>query len=225
MSIARTAVWHCPSRPVYNGCDGESEAGENRDLVSNLSGEETSSLVFQSGCKTAGSAELWTIANGIHSPSLSASFAQQLVDWLFAHPKSEWPSPYNGITPKPSLSLTVNNISSFHAADDTLYSCVRIFSSGLPSSVGGISEYDIGFVIVSAEQGTMRIEKTRPFNAANALNANNEVPDCSGIFETGDNVYSDHIQVGEQTFTVEFQLSDDAILEFTLISFTEVFSQ
>ena len=44
-------------------------------------------LKFEIGCKDGGSAELWTIASGVHSPMLSDTFAAQVVEWLLAHPK------------------------------------------------------------------------------------------------------------------------------------------
>ena len=71
---------------AYNGC---AEGGEReiRDLVSNLAGHETSVTVFNQGCKPGGSSELWTIAAGSHVPALSNTFAEQVVEWLLAHPK------------------------------------------------------------------------------------------------------------------------------------------
>jgi hypothetical protein len=56
------------------------------------------------------------------------------------------------------------------------------------------------------------------------LDSNYEVLDCSENFKTDDNVYSDFIQVDEQTFPVEFQLSNEATLELTLIRFAGAFS-
>jgi len=178
----------------YNGCSTGSRQGPSRDLVANLGGNETSSRIFDSDCKTGGSAELWTMVDGVHVPDVSATFAQQVVDWLYAHTKSEWPAPYNGVTPDPSFALEYNNIASFHIADETIYACLRIYSGGVPGSIGGISEYDIGFGIVSVEQGILRVSNSRPFNTGKARNENNELPACSGIFETTTNTYTDIIQ-------------------------------
>ena len=50
------------------------------------------------------------------------------------------------------------------------------------------------------------------------------MPDCSENFKTDDNVYSGCIQFDEQTFPVEFQLSNAATFELTLIRFAGVFS-
>jgi len=72
----------------YNGCEAEAAERELRDLVANLDGHESSVKVYNQGCKTGGSAELWTISDGSHVPSLSDTFAEQVVEWLLAHPKS-----------------------------------------------------------------------------------------------------------------------------------------
>ena len=73
---------------AYNGCNTEGGQRELRDLVSNLAGHETSVSVYNEGCKAGGSSELWTMAAGSHVPSFSDSFAEQVVEWLLAHPKS-----------------------------------------------------------------------------------------------------------------------------------------
>jgi polyhydroxybutyrate depolymerase len=72
----------------YNGCEAQANERELRDLVANLEGHESSVEVFNQGCKTGGSSELWTISDGSHVPSFSDSFAEQVVEWLLAHPKS-----------------------------------------------------------------------------------------------------------------------------------------
>ena len=72
----------------YNGCEAQAAERELRDLVANLEGHESSVMVFNQGCKTGGSSELWTIADGSHVPAFSDTFAEQVVEWLLAHPKS-----------------------------------------------------------------------------------------------------------------------------------------
>jgi hypothetical protein len=59
-----------------------------RDLEGRIDGHESSVLLFEEGCKTGGSSELWSIADGSHVPALSESFSQQVVEWLYAHPKT-----------------------------------------------------------------------------------------------------------------------------------------
>ncbi|GJM13151.1 MAG: hydrolase [Pseudohongiella sp.] len=72
----------------YNGCETQAAERELRDLVANLEGHESSVTVYNQGCKAGGSSELWTISEGSHVPSLSDTFAEQVVEWLLAHPKS-----------------------------------------------------------------------------------------------------------------------------------------
>ena len=56
------------------------------DLDRELPGAETTSYVYGS-CTAGGSATLWSIAGGKHSPHLSDTFSAQVIDYLFAHPK------------------------------------------------------------------------------------------------------------------------------------------
>ena len=72
----------------YNGCETQAADRELRDLVVNLEGHESSVMVFNQGCKAGGSSELWTIVDGSHVPAFSDTFAEQVVEWLLAHPKS-----------------------------------------------------------------------------------------------------------------------------------------
>jgi polyhydroxybutyrate depolymerase len=79
-----------------NGCDLVVESAPNLDLDGVLPGAETTVAQYTSGCSGGGSAELWTIANGEHSPSFravgeSTSFAVHVVDWLLAHTKRPGP--------------------------------------------------------------------------------------------------------------------------------------
>jgi len=72
----------------YNGCESSGKARELRDLDASLAGYETGVLKFEVGCRPGGSSELWTISAGAHVPTLSDSFAEQVVEWLYAHPKA-----------------------------------------------------------------------------------------------------------------------------------------
>ena len=64
-----------------------SDAFMAMDLDSGIAGAETSVTRYATGCAPGGHAELWTINGGSHLPSLSAAFAPDLIDFLFAHPK------------------------------------------------------------------------------------------------------------------------------------------
>ena len=146
----------------------------------------------------------------------------------------EWPSPYNGVTPDSSLGLVFNNIGIYDAADSTIYTCLRIFTDGLPGSASGISEFDIGLTVVSLDEGTVQITTFREFNVIGALNENVELPDCSGKFETTTAVFTDTIEtklysnfLGNmlpiiKTFETTFNLIDGDNLILKLSSYKEL---
>ena len=56
------------------------------DLDRKISGTETTVLRYK-GCKAGTTSELWTIDRGAHSPELSDTFAQNIVNFLLSHPK------------------------------------------------------------------------------------------------------------------------------------------
>lgn len=57
------------------------------DIEESIAGAETSITRYTSGCKPGGSGELWTVEGGGHIPQIADSFRQQVIDFLFAHPK------------------------------------------------------------------------------------------------------------------------------------------
>jgi polyhydroxybutyrate depolymerase len=76
---------------TWAGYDGCAPAGSPQpgglDLVASLPGSETSVIRWADGCAPGGSAELWTINGGPHSPGLSAGFNDLVIEYLLAHPK------------------------------------------------------------------------------------------------------------------------------------------
>jgi len=135
---------------------------------------------------------------------------------------SEWPSPYNGVTPDSSLGLAFNNIGVFNATDSTIYACLRLFTDGSASSTNGISQFDIGLKVVSLSEATVQITKYREFNTIGAFNENAESPDCSGKFETTTGVYTDIIQVGTSVLDTTWSLIDPTNLILKLSSYQEL---
>ncbi|MGD2045348.1 MAG: alpha/beta fold hydrolase [Gemmatimonadota bacterium] len=71
----------------YDGCDMSRTGREMRDLDASLPGYESGVMKMNTGCKDGGSAELWTISDGAHSPVYSDTWGEQVVEWLLAHPK------------------------------------------------------------------------------------------------------------------------------------------
>lgn len=65
------------------GC-GEPEALPNIDLDTDVKGEETARLRYQTGCEAGVTAELWRVEGGGHIPDFEpADFGRRLNSWLF----------------------------------------------------------------------------------------------------------------------------------------------
>jgi hypothetical protein len=135
---------------------------------------------------------------------------------------AEWPSPYNGVTPDSSYGLEFNNVGVLNSADATIYVCLRIFTDGLPSSVNGVGQFDMGLKVASLSEATVQITKFREFNAISALNEKGQTPDCSGIFETTTGVYTDIIQTDTSVLETTWNLIDPTNLILKLDSFKEL---
>ena len=60
---------------------------EMLDIDANIAGSETTVVRYDDGCDAGGSAELWTIPGGPHSPRLSSDFRHLVVQFLLDHPK------------------------------------------------------------------------------------------------------------------------------------------
>ena len=134
----------------------------------------------------------------------------------------DWPYPYSGVTPDVSLGLGVNNISALNPEDQLIYACVNILLNGLQSTYDGVEAYDIAFEILSSDEGSIRVEKVRPFNPGSALNENGEYPDCSGELEVSTFTYIDTIQAGSEVYNVQFELTDEANLTFRVLELSLV---
>ena len=71
-----------------NGCDVVPDnSSPPLDLDRSIAGAETLVTTYGQGCAPGGSAELWTIVGGSHSPNLSTSFSPTVIQWLLSHPK------------------------------------------------------------------------------------------------------------------------------------------
>jgi polyhydroxybutyrate depolymerase len=81
-AVDTVATWS-----TYNGCAPVSESLGAIDLDGLLDGDETTMNVF-SDCPIDGTVELWMMTDGTHIPALSANFAADIVDWLYAHPNA-----------------------------------------------------------------------------------------------------------------------------------------
>jgi polyhydroxybutyrate depolymerase len=66
-----------------NGCENPKQS--SLDAISAIQGDEMQ--VESYSCKS-GSLDFWTIKNGIHTPTLDISFADNVIDWLMEHQKA-----------------------------------------------------------------------------------------------------------------------------------------
>jgi polyhydroxybutyrate depolymerase len=72
---------------TYDGCSPTPTASPTTlDLERNLDAAETSVSAY-SGCRSGSAVELWTVNVGAHLPAISESFAPNIIDFLYAHPK------------------------------------------------------------------------------------------------------------------------------------------
>jgi len=58
------------------------------DLDADVPGDETNVYRYDTDCEPDGSAELWEVVGGAHSPTPSEDFSRLVVEFLLAHPKS-----------------------------------------------------------------------------------------------------------------------------------------
>ena len=73
---------------TYNGCGlGQDNSAPNLNLDALIFGSETSVRRYPSNCAEGGSAELWTMAFGGHTPVFTGNFAPAVIDYLLTHPK------------------------------------------------------------------------------------------------------------------------------------------
>jgi len=140
------------------------------------------------------------------APPLKSENLVEITMAVSQNPAADWPAAFNGVSPDARLNIELNNIGYLRAEDGLIYSCLAIQTNKLPDTLDGIARFDIAFEVVSLEAGTMRVLKTRPFNSTNALTQNGQTPSCSGAFETTTNLYTDVVQVGEETLRVVFEL-------------------
>ncbi|MEM1030796.1 MAG: PHB depolymerase family esterase [Myxococcota bacterium] len=67
-------------------CDAVATPGTAIDIVGALPGDETAVSTHEN-CDAGGSAELWRIGGGSHTPAFNATWGDRILDYLLAHPK------------------------------------------------------------------------------------------------------------------------------------------
>ncbi|MFG0284583.1 MAG: alpha/beta hydrolase-fold protein [Phycisphaerales bacterium JB039] len=80
------AVQTAQTWATYNGCSLTPDTSAPPiDLDASRAGAETTIARYIMGCAPGGSAELWTIDRGAHSPPLTDDFARLVAGWLLDH--------------------------------------------------------------------------------------------------------------------------------------------
>jgi polyhydroxybutyrate depolymerase len=82
---------------TYDGCELIGESLPPLDLDASIPGDETVVTQYATECDSGGSAELWTIVGGRHSPELSENFSNLVLEFLLDHPKpGDCPADFDG---------------------------------------------------------------------------------------------------------------------------------
>ncbi len=82
------AVQTAETWAAYDGCSPVGQADPTPiNIDSVIPGDETQIVRYDTRCLPGGSAELWTINGGAHSPNLSADYNNLVIEWLLDHPK------------------------------------------------------------------------------------------------------------------------------------------
>ena len=131
---------------TYDGCSLVPDTSSpNINIDKSIPGDETMVTRYETGCVAGGSAELWTIVGGAHSPALVKKFPALVVEWLYAHPKP-------GIDVQRYCTPAVPNSTGFPGSIDATgsdaiaHNDVTLTASTLPLN-------QFGFFLVSQDQG------------------------------------------------------------------------
>ncbi len=82
------AVQTAETWAAYDGCATVGAPSPDMlDLDATIPGAESTVVEYLTDCAAGGSAALWTIPGGPHSPQLSADFSPLVIEYLLDHPK------------------------------------------------------------------------------------------------------------------------------------------
>jgi hypothetical protein len=149
-------------------------------------------------------------------------------------PIENWPFAYNGTSTPLELGLELNNIGLYEDSTGEIASCLKIYSDGFLSSLNGASYFDVNFQLVDIKDGLIKVSRAREFNSIGALTEENELPDCSGVFDTASGIYRDILEMRLEItffgykieeiryFEVGFIMSDPESLTLRLTYFDEI---
>jgi hypothetical protein len=130
-----------------------------------------------------------------------------------------------GERPDAALGLAENNIALYIDRNKIMYTCIAIYTNGLPVTLeGGLPQYAVWLRLLSLDPVKFRLADAKMFNPLGWLDGEGELPDCSGRFETTTGLFSDILKVdgGEDVGRVTFSVSDVDALEFQLEAYEPI---
>jgi len=129
--------------------------------------------------------------------------------------KGLWLSYFSGTPSSKDYDINTNNIGIFEPNESAIFSCLKLTTDGIATTLNGISEFDVRFEVLSLEEGTVQVGANRAFNIIGAKTLplfieteNALTPDCSGTFENATGVYTDLVKSGSSVLNTSWSLID-----------------
>ena len=143
--------------------------------------------------------------------------------------KGLWQSYFSGVPASEDYDIDTNNIGVFEPNESAIFSCLKLTTDGLPTTLNGISEFDVRFDVLSLEEGTVQVGANRAFNIIDAKTSplfieteNAATPDCSGTFENATGVYTDLVKSGSSVLNTSWRLIDAENLILKINSYEQL---
>ena len=143
--------------------------------------------------------------------------------------KGLWLSYFSGTPSSKDYDIDTNNIGIFEPTESAIFSCLKLMTDGVPTTLNGISEFDVRFDVLSLEEGTVQLGANRAFNIIGAKTLplfieteNALTPDCSGTFENATGVYTDLVKSGSSVLNTHWNLIDAENLILKLNSYDQL---
>ena len=143
--------------------------------------------------------------------------------------KGLWQSYFSGVPASKDYDIDTNNIGIFEPTESAIFSCLKLMTDGVPTTLNGISEFDVRFDVLSLEEGTVQLGANRAFNIIGAKTLplfieteNALTPDCSGTFENATGVYTDLVKSGSSVLNTHWNLIDAENLILKLNSYDQL---
>ena len=143
--------------------------------------------------------------------------------------KGLWQSYFSGVPASEDYDIDTNNIGVFEPNESAIFSCLKLMTDGIPTTLNGISEFDVRFDVLSLEEGTVQVGANRAFNIIGAKTLplfieteNALTPDCSGTFESATGVYTDLVKSGSSVLNTSWSLIDAENLILKINSYDQL---